>query len=43
MATGGLAGLIVPLSRQIEEYEPTLTLDGLRMIHDMNTAPGRGR
>jgi type III pantothenate kinase len=43
VATGGLSGLIVPLSRQIEEYEPTLTLDGLRMIHDMNTAPGRGR
>lgn len=39
IATGGLAGLIVPLSVEIDEHEPTLTLDGLRMVHDMNVAP----
>lgn len=42
VATGGLAGMIVPHSTQIEEFEPTLTLDGLRMIHDMN-APSPAR
>jgi len=31
VATGGLAGLVVPLSREIEKTEPHLTLLGLRI------------
>lgn len=38
VATGGLAGLIVPLSLEIDEHDPTLTLDGLRMVHELNAA-----
>lgn len=36
VATGGLAGLIVPHSEQIDEHVPDLTLDGLRIIHELN-------
>ncbi len=36
VATGGLSELIVPLSDQIDEHAPTLTLDGLRLIHQQN-------
>ncbi|MBI4552957.1 MAG: type III pantothenate kinase [Candidatus Latescibacteria bacterium] len=32
IATGGLAGLITPLSRTIQQLDPLLTLDGLRRI-----------
>jgi type III pantothenate kinase len=38
VATGGLASLIVPLSVEIDEHDPTLTLDGLRLVHEMNAA-----
>jgi len=38
VATGGLSELIVPLSEQIDEHDPTLTLDGLRLIHELNAA-----
>jgi type III pantothenate kinase len=31
IATGGLAGLVAPLSREIEEVNPDLTLTGLRV------------
>jgi type III pantothenate kinase len=31
VATGGLAGLIAPLSREIEAVHPDLTLTGLRL------------
>lgn len=31
VATGGLAGLIAPLTSEIEKVEPTLTLEGLRI------------
>ncbi len=45
LATGGLAGLIRPLSQVIELHEPWLTLHGLRIIYERNTAateqPGR--
>ena len=34
VATGGLAGLIVPLTREIESLHPDLTLTGLRMAAD---------
>ena len=31
VATGGLAGLVAPLSKEIEKTEPYLTLTGLRI------------
>lgn len=36
IATGGLAGLIVPETQVIQIHDPWLTLDGLRMIWEMN-------
>ncbi len=36
IATGGLAGLIVPETQVIQIHDPWLTLDGLRMIWQMN-------
>jgi type III pantothenate kinase len=36
IATGGLAGLIAPHSRTIEKVDPLLTLDGLRLVWDLN-------
>ncbi len=36
LATGGLASLIAPESRTIEEVVPDLTLDGLRILHGRN-------
>ncbi len=36
LATGGLAGLIAPESRTIEEVVPDLTLDGLRILFERN-------
>ncbi len=38
VSTGGLAELIIPHSRTIEHFEPWLTLQGLRIIHERNTA-----
>ncbi len=43
IATGGLAALLVPLSEQIDHHEPTLTLDGLLMVHELNTTSARPR
>jgi type III pantothenate kinase len=37
IATGGLGGLIAPLSDTIQHHEPWLTLHGLRLIHRKNT------
>ena len=34
VATGGLASLIAPGSEQIEAVDDTLTLDGLRLVHE---------
>jgi type III pantothenate kinase len=39
IATGGLAGIIVPLCETIDEHEPWLTLEGLRLVYEKNTAP----
>jgi type III pantothenate kinase len=36
IATGGLSGLIAPLSETIQHHEPWLTLHGLRVIHEKN-------
>ena len=38
VATGGLAADIISQTRTIAEYEPWLTLDGLRVIWERNTA-----
>jgi type III pantothenate kinase len=38
IATGGLAGLITPLSEMIQHHEPWLTLHGLRLVFDRNVA-----
>jgi type III pantothenate kinase len=36
IATGGLADLVAPHSQTIEAVDPFLTLDGLRLVWDMN-------
>ena len=36
IATGGLAEIIVPHARTIEKIDPWLTLDGLRLVWDLN-------
>ena len=36
IATGGLAPLIIGVADTIDEYEPDLTLIGLRLIHEKN-------
>ena len=38
VATGGLSGLITPLSEAIQHHEPWLTLHGLRLVFERNTA-----
>jgi type III pantothenate kinase len=41
VATGGLASLIAPGSEQIEAVDDTLTLDGLRLVHERQVASDR--
>jgi type III pantothenate kinase len=36
IATGGLAGLVAPHTKQVEYVEPWLTLHGLRIVHERN-------
>ena len=36
VATGGLAELIAPHAETIEEVDPLLTLEGLRLVWDRN-------
>jgi type III pantothenate kinase len=38
VATGGLSGVVAPLCSSINHLEPWLTLEGLRLIYDKNTA-----
>ena len=40
IATGGLASTIVPHCRSVDQIDEHLTLDGLRMIYDMNQGDG---
>ncbi|MDH3730804.1 MAG: pantothenate kinase, partial [Acidimicrobiia bacterium] len=37
VATGGLASTIVPHCRSVEIIDDFLTLDGLRLIYELNT------
>jgi type III pantothenate kinase len=37
VATGGLAGLVVPFTEEIEEVDDFLTLTGLRLLHERNS------
>jgi type III pantothenate kinase len=37
VATGGLAGLVVPYSEEIDDVDDLLTLTGLRLLHERNT------
>ena len=38
VATGGLAHLIAPHTRTIEHVDPWLTLEGLRLVWELNAA-----
>jgi type III pantothenate kinase len=38
LATGGLASVVVPFTETIEEVDDLLTLKGLRLIHERNSA-----
>lgn len=42
VATGGAAALVVEHCTRIDRIEPTLTLNGLRVIYDRNTGDGGG-
>jgi type III pantothenate kinase len=37
IATGGLAGAIVPFTEEIDETDDLLTLTGLRLLHELNS------
>lgn len=39
ISTGGLAELVSPLCREVERVEPYLTLEGLRIAHELLTDP----
>lgn len=39
IATGGMAKLIAPYSDYLQDIDPLLTLKGLKIIHQANTAP----
>ena len=36
VATGGIASVIVPMSRLVSTVDPTLTLEGLRLVWEIN-------
>ncbi len=40
IATGGLAETLAPLCQSFDRVEPWLTLEGLRLAHELLTAPG---
>jgi type III pantothenate kinase len=37
IATGGLAGLVVPYAEELDEVDELLTLTGLRLLHERNS------
>ena len=37
VATGGLAGLVVPYTEEIDEVDDLLTLTGLRLLYERNS------
>ncbi len=39
VATGGLAEMVCRLSSEVVDYQPRLTLEGLRIIHELNVRP----
>jgi type III pantothenate kinase len=39
VATGGLAPLVVPHCQFVDEYDPWLTLEGLRLVFERNAGP----
>ena len=41
IATGGLASLILPVSKAIQEIRPHLTLEGLRILYEKNRHRGQ--
>ena len=43
VATGGLADLVAPHSRTVERVDAFLTLDGLRMVWELNRSDALGR
>ena len=43
VATGGLSSVIVPACRTIEKTHPTLTLEGLRVIYNLNCGGAEGK
>jgi type III pantothenate kinase len=43
VATGGLASLVTRHSLEIDEVEPLLTLEGLRLVHELNRPPAGER
>jgi type III pantothenate kinase len=43
VATGGLASLVAEGTMVIEQIQPDLTLDGLRMLAERNPAPALPR
>ena len=43
VATGGLAGLVCQFSETIHEHDPFLTLEGLRVIHELNVPTKKSR
>jgi type III pantothenate kinase len=43
VATGGLAALLAEDSQHIQEFDPELTLKGLKLIYDRNRSPRKKR
>lgn len=40
VATGGLAPLVIPHCQFVDEHDPWLTLEGLRLVFERNAGPG---